>query len=66
MIEWLRARGVPFEASLCPRTSYPSNDYYLYYSGNEAFAPYSEHATPAPRGHRAIGKGLPGANSSLP
>ena len=61
MIEWLQARGVPFEASLCPKkTSYPSNDYYLYYSGNEAFAPYSEHATPAPRGHRAIGKGLPG------
>ena len=67
MIEWLRARGVPFEASLCPsKTSYPSNDYYLYYSGNEAFAPYSEHATPAPRGHRAIGKGLPGANFFAP
>ncbi len=38
MIEWLRQHGVPFEASLCPdKTSYPSNDYYLYYSGNESF-----------------------------
>ncbi|KAA1194197.1 FAD-binding protein [Pseudohalioglobus sediminis] len=59
---WLMQQGVPFDASLCPfKTSYPSNSYYLYYSGNEAFAPYSEDASPAPRGHRAHGKGVSGA-----
>lgn len=61
-IDWLRARGVPFHASLCPfKTSYPSNNYYYYYSGNESFAPYSDAATPAPRGHRAHGRGVSGA-----
>lgn len=62
-IRWLAKQGVPFEASLCPyKTSYPSNEYYLCYSGNESFAGYREFAKPAPRGHRAKGKGLPGAN----
>ncbi len=52
MVEWLKAQGVPFEASLCPdKTSYPSNDYYLYYSGNEGFSPFKDAARPAPRGH---------------
>jgi 3-oxo-5alpha-steroid 4-dehydrogenase len=61
-LEWLKTQGVPFEASLCPfKTSYPSNKYYFYYSGNESFAPYSDTATPAPRGHRARGKGVSGA-----
>ncbi len=61
-IDWLMQLGVPFEPSLCPfKTSYPSNDYYLYYSGNESFPPYSNTADPAPRGHRAHGKGVSGA-----
>ncbi len=60
---WLERHGVPFEASLCPvKTSDPTDDYYLYYSGNESFAPYKDHARPAPRGHRAKGKALPGAS----
>jgi 3-oxo-5alpha-steroid 4-dehydrogenase len=60
-LAWLEERGVPFEASLCPyKTSYPTDDYYLYYSGNEGFSPYKEAAKPAPRGHRAKGAGLPG------
>lgn len=60
---WLERHGVPFEASLCPvKTSYPTDDYYLYYSGNESFSPYKEAAKPAPRGHRAKGTGLPGAS----
>jgi 3-oxo-5alpha-steroid 4-dehydrogenase len=60
---WLEQHGVPFEASLCPvKTSYPTDDYYLYYSGNEGFSPYKEAAKPAPRGHRAKGKGMPGAS----
>jgi 3-oxo-5alpha-steroid 4-dehydrogenase len=61
-LEWLKELGVPFQASLCPfKTSYPSNDYYYYYSGNESFPPYSDTAQPAPRGHRAHGKGVSGA-----
>ena len=60
---WLQEHGVPFQASLCPvKTSYPSNDFYLYYSGNESFSPYKDAARPAARGHRAVGTGLPGAN----
>ena len=60
-LTWLEELGVPFEASLCPyKTSYPTDDYYLYYSGNEGFTPYKEAAKPAPRGHRAKGAGLPG------
>ena len=62
-LRWLEDKGIPFEGSLCPvKTSYPTDDYYLYYSGNEGVAPYNEEAKPAPRGHRAKGSGLPGAN----
>jgi len=61
-LDWLAQQGVPFQASLCPfKTSYPSNKYYFYYSGNESFPPYSDTASPAPRGHRAHGKGVSGA-----
>ncbi|MGB8224918.1 MAG: FAD-binding protein [Polyangiales bacterium] len=62
-VKWLTDRGVPFLGNLCPvKTSYPTNEYHLYYSGNEPFPPYSEHAKPAPRGHRADGGAFPGAN----
>ncbi len=61
MIDWLSAHGVPFEASLCPyKTSYPSNRHYLYYSGSEAAGAFRDVARPAPRGHRAKGKGTSG------
>jgi len=61
MLDWLMAQGVPFDASLCPvKTSYPTDDYYLYYSGNEGFPPFKDVAKPAPRGHRAKAAGLPG------
>ncbi|MCW6007660.1 FAD-binding protein [Micromonospora sp. CPCC 205371] len=56
-LAWLEERGVPFDASLCPyKTSYPDNRFYLYYSGSEL-----SFAAPAPRGHRAVGKGTSGA-----
>ncbi len=62
-LRWLAERGVPFDASLCPvKTSYPSDDYFLYYSGNEGFLPWRQAAKPAPRGHRAKGRSLPGRN----
>ncbi len=61
MIEWLADAGVPFDPSVCPfKTSYPTNDYYLYYSGSENAWPYRAEAAPAPRGHRTHGKGTSG------
>lgn len=61
MIDWLADVGVPFDPSVCPyKTSYPSNDYYLYYSGSENAWPFRSRATPAPRGHRAHGRGTSG------
>jgi len=61
MIKWLEKAGVPFEGSMCPfKTSYPTDDYYLYFSGSENNGKYKAHAKPAPRGHRAKGKGISG------
>jgi 3-oxo-5alpha-steroid 4-dehydrogenase len=60
-LSWLETQGVCFGSSLCPtKTSYPPDQCYLYYSGNETVSSYSRHANPAPRGHRARGKGLTG------
>lgn len=62
MIRWLEGNGVPFEGSLCPdKTSYPNNDYYLYYSGSECSGEFREVTPPAARGHRVRGKGTSGA-----
>jgi 3-oxo-5alpha-steroid 4-dehydrogenase len=62
MLEWLQARDVPFHGSAAPfKTSYPTNDYYLYYSGNELSGPAAAVAPPAPRGHRAHGPGTSGS-----
>ncbi len=61
MIAWLEQAGVPFEGSLCPfKTSYPTDKYYIYFSGNENHTSYKANAKPAPRGHRARGKGISG------
>ncbi len=61
MIDWLTGHGVPFQASLCPfKTSYPSDDYYLYYSGSENSGGYRDLAKPRQRGHRAHGPGVSG------
>lgn len=58
-IAWLESNGAKFAGGVPPyKTSYPTDDYYLYYSGNEKAWPYIEHATPAPRGHRQVAKGL--------
>jgi len=66
-LRWLADQGVPFDASLCPvKTSYPSDQYFLYYSGNEGFSPFKDAAKPAPRGHRAKGRSLPGKNLYAP
>jgi 3-oxo-5alpha-steroid 4-dehydrogenase len=49
-----------------PKTSYPTDAFGLYYSGNESFPPFSDKAQPAPRGHRALGTGMPGGNFFKP
>jgi 3-oxo-5alpha-steroid 4-dehydrogenase len=52
--DWLVARGVPFDPSFCPDTSMaPNGTEGLVYSGGEDAYPFSELATPAPRGHLA-------------
>ncbi|MCW3479685.1 FAD-binding protein [Neisseriaceae bacterium JH1-16] len=59
---WLESLGVEFAASVPPhKTSYPTDDYYLYYSGNETVAAYQGEAPPAPRGHRVKGAGMSGS-----
>ncbi|UGT41497.1 FAD-binding protein [Nocardia yamanashiensis] len=61
LIEWLSRHGVPFQPSLCPyKTSYPTDDHYLYYSGSENSGGFRELAKPAQRGHRAHGRGVSG------
>lgn len=60
MIDWLKAQGVEFRGGAVPsyKTSYPTDDHYLYYSGNEKAFPYVTHAQPAPRGHRVLAPGM--------
>src|SRR5690625_1291266 len=59
MITWLERQGAEFKGSLCNyKTSYPSDPYYLYYSGNEKAWPYNKTSKHAPRGHRQVAKGL--------
>lgn len=61
MIRWLEGNGVPFDGVLCPdKTSYPNNEFYLYYSGSEQSGGFRDAAKPAPRGHRAKGRGTSG------
>jgi len=61
MIEWLESIGANFESTAPPpKTSYPKDGIYLYYSGNEAVAEYAAVAKPAPRGHRTRGSWLSG------
>ena len=57
-IEWLGAHGVPFESSaFTGKRVFPPDGKHLYYSGNEKVPSYMTVAKPAPRGHRAVGKG---------
>lgn len=61
-LAWLERQGARYEASVPPhKTSYPSDRFYLYYSGNEAVPAYASLAQPAPRGHRTKGSGMSGA-----
>ncbi|KLO30856.1 23S rRNA methyltransferase [Mycolicibacter heraklionensis] len=67
MIDWLQARGVPFNSGLCPyKTSFPNNRYYLYHSGSENAGAFRAHTPPVQRGHRAYGKGTSGKKIYAP
>jgi 3-oxo-5alpha-steroid 4-dehydrogenase len=60
-LAWLEKHGVRFEASMSPvKTFYPTNKYFLYYSGNELVKEFTDVATSAPRGHRVKWNGFSG------
>src|SRR5207244_656054 len=45
LIEWLESIGANFESTIAPpKTSYPKDGIYLYYSGNEAVPAYAAQA----------------------
>jgi 3-oxo-5alpha-steroid 4-dehydrogenase len=60
LIAWLKEQGVEFRGGRVSayKTSYPTDEFYLYYSGNEKAYPYRQHARPAPRGHRVLAPGM--------
>ncbi len=60
LIEWLKTHGVEFRGGPVSsyKTSYPTDDFYLYYSGNEKAYPYVQHTDPVPRGHRVVAPGM--------
>ena len=60
-VEWLEKHGVRFDGAFFDgKSSYPPEDKYLYYSGNEKNRKYSRIARPAPRGLRTCAKGWSG------
>ncbi|WP_420429147.1 FAD-binding protein [Algiphilus sp.] len=62
LLQWLESLGVPFASEpKPPKTSYPRDGVYLYFSGNEAVPENAAIAAPAPRGHRCRAKGMSGA-----
>ena len=67
MIDWLTGHGVEFGSEVSPyKTSYPRDEYLLYYSGSESAGEAAEVAIPAPRGHRARGRGNTGGDLFRP
>ncbi|KAI1154640.1 FAD binding domain-containing protein [Nemania diffusa] len=65
-MEWLESHGAKFDGSLCPyKTSYPTSEYFLYFSGNEKGHPFVNLAKPAPRGHRPVGKSSGGVGMGM-
>jgi 3-oxo-5alpha-steroid 4-dehydrogenase len=64
LLAWLESIGASFDPGEprpdTPKTSYPKDGIFLYYSGNEGITGYAEVAKPAPRGHRVKAKGQSG------
>ena len=62
-LDWLIGHGVRYDSSAyLEKITYPPEGKYLYYSGNEKSPAFAAHATPAARGHRAVGPGFGGAH----
>lgn len=62
LLHWLESLGVPFASETRPpKTSYPRDGVYLYFSGNESVPENAAIAAPAPRGHRCRAKGMSGS-----
>jgi len=60
-LEWLMRHGVTYSRdAMLDKTAYPPDRYGLYFSGNEKVPRYKQVAAPAPRGHRATGRGFTG------
>jgi len=58
-LDWLIGHGVPYDSTLYEeKTVFPPDGAFLYYSGNEKVSTFAAKAKPAPRGHRAVGKGF--------
>lgn len=59
-LSWLERHGARFAGPMGDnKMCYPTDDRHnLFFSGNERAYPYRLHATPAPRGHRQVGKGM--------
>lgn len=61
-MRWLEGLGVRFGSKLYEeKTTYPPDDCYLYFSGNELTGRFPTVAKPAPRGHRTVGEGFTGS-----
>lgn len=59
LLAWLESIGVQFQSNPNPpKTSYPRDGTYFYYSGNEGVPAYAARAKPAPRGHRVKAPGI--------
>ncbi|MBV6416029.1 MAG: hypothetical protein CMLOHMNK_00556 [Steroidobacteraceae bacterium] len=57
-LAWLEDQGVRFSSRMMTgKNSFPGGAWGLYFSGNEANAPYSDRAVPAPRGHIVQARG---------
>jgi 3-oxo-5alpha-steroid 4-dehydrogenase len=62
-VDWLIGHGVRYASdAYLDKITYPPEGKFLYYSGNEKSPSFAEKATPAPRGHRAVGSGFGGAH----
>jgi len=60
-LEWVDGFGVPHGSHVYePKTAFPPDGYWIYYSGNEKHPAYAAKAKPAPRGHRVKVNGFGG------
>ncbi|MEZ5656629.1 MAG: FAD-binding protein [Sphingobium sp.] len=60
-LAWIQRHGGEYSgAAYTQKTSFPPEDRFLYYSGNENLPKYAAVAKPAPRGHQHVGSGWTG------